>query len=288
MLTRSARLAGLAVLAGVALSACSDPEADRAAIKGLGDLNVIDESNLNDIMLNFADPNAAANYFRDAVAQNPDRDDLRRGYAQSLMRANRSEEAAIVYAKLAEDGKATPEDRLGYAEALIQSGKWPEGEAQLHQIPPTVDTYDRYRLEAMMADFRQQWQKSDAFYQSALGLTTRPAPVYNNWGISMMARGNQSGAEEKFLQAISADPGLFSAKNNLAINRAKRKNYTLPVVPMTSAERAQLLYNVALQALRNGDRATAKGMMEEAVEVSPQHFPEAVASLEALSPQVVN
>ncbi len=282
------RLTGLVVLAGVALAGCSDPEADRAAVKNLGDLNVIDESNLNDIMLNFADPNAAANYFRDALAQNPERDDLRRGLAISLMRAGRSEEAVVTFQKLIADGKATPSDRLGYAEALIQDNQWPEAEAQLHLIPPTLETYDRYRLEAMVADYRKQWSRSDSFYAAALGLTTRPAPVYNNWGISMLARGNQKGAEEKFRQAISFDPGMFNAKNNLAISRAKKRDYELPVVPMTTTERAQLLYNIALQAVRNGDVDTARGLMEEAIDTHPRHFPEAVASLEALSRQVVN
>ncbi len=286
MRIRSECLKPLALVMVTGLAACNDPEADRAEIAGLGDLNVIDESNLNDIMLNFADPNEASNYFRRSLAANPEREDLRRGYALSLMRAGRSDEAVLAYSQLDAEGKANDQDRLNYAEALIQNNAWDEAGVQLAKIPPTIETYDRYRLEAMMADYRQEWAKSDTFYENARGLTTRPAPVYNNWGISMLSRGNPTGAEEKFRQAISFEPTMFNAKNNLAISRAKRGVYELPVIPMSEEEEAQLLHNMALQALRNGKTDVGKGLLEQAVETHPLYFEEAAKKLEALSKTV--
>ena len=73
-------------LAGVtAVSACqkaTDAEVDRA----IEDVNVIDESNLNDVMLTVGDPNEAVVYFQRTAAQHPDRIDLKRGLAKSLRR----------------------------------------------------------------------------------------------------------------------------------------------------------------------------------------------------------
>ena len=83
---RHPAFAVLCLSGAVALSACqkgSDAQVQRA----LKDVNVIDESNLNDVMLSVADPNEAVNYFTRTLQQNPDRIDLMRGLARSLARA---------------------------------------------------------------------------------------------------------------------------------------------------------------------------------------------------------
>ena len=286
MTLKALHLTQVAVLATLTVAGCSNPDADREAIASLDDLNVIDESNLNAIMLDFADPNQAVNYFQNALAKDPDRVEFQQGYARSLMRAGRAAEAALAYKAMDAGGTITDVDRLSYAEALIQTGEWEKGELQLDAIPPTFETYDRYRLEAMVADFRKEWKKSDSFYEIARGLTTRPGPIYNNWGISKVSRGDRSGAEEMFLKAISFDTDMFSAKNNLAISRATRKVYDLPVVPMSKVEQAQLLHNIALQAIRNGDVDIGRGLLEEAIEVHPQYFESAQNKLDALSKTV--
>ncbi len=279
-------LKGFAILAVIGVAGCSDPEADREAIESLDGLNVIDASNLNAIMLDFADPNAAANYFRNALDNDPTRVDFKQGYARSLMRARRSAEAVLAFEQMDEAGELSDEDRLYYAEALIQSGEWERADTELDKIPPTIETYDRYRLEAMVADFRKEWKKADHFYETARGLTTRPATIFNNWGISKMQRRDFKAAEKLFLQAISHKPDLFSAKNNLAISRANRKVYDLPAVPMSQSEQAEILHNIALQAIRNGDVQIGQGLLEEAISVHPQHFEAATRKLAALEGNV--
>lgn len=284
---RGKNLANLAILATITMTGCSNPEADREAIASLDGLNVIDEANLNEIMLDFADPNQAANYFRNALQNEPDRLEFKQGYARSLMRAHRTAEAVLAYEQMDASGELQMADRLFYAEALIQNGKWKESKKQLDAIPPTLESYTRYRLEAMVADFGKEWKKSDHFYEVARGLTTRPATIYNNWGISKMARGDYKSAEDMFRKAVSFDRSIFNAKNNLAISRAKRKIYELPVVPMSTKEKAELLHNIALQAIRNGDVDLGRGYLEEAIDIHPQHFEEAVQKLAALDNNVL-
>ena len=269
----------------VALSACeksSDAQVERA----LKDVNVIDESNLNEVMLTVADPGEAVAYFTKTLEQNPGRIDVMRGLAKSLVRAQKPTEAAQVWRQVVAHAEATPDDRVMLADALIRSNQWEDAKAELGQIPPTHESFDRYRLEAMVADSEKNWKKADSFYEIAAGLTTKPASVLNNWGYSKMTRGEHGAAEKLFTEALVYDPGLFTAKNNLVLARAAQRKYDLPVVRMTQSERAELLYSMALAAIKQGDVSVGKGLLQEAIDTHPQHFEAAARSLAALDANV--
>ena len=277
-------------LAGLmAVSACDEQRrADETVERAFDDVNVVDESNLNDVMLTVADPNEAVAYFTRATAENPDRIDLQRGLAVSFVRAKRYTEAAGAYAKLMEFDDTTNEDRVDYADALLRSGDWARAEQELDQVPPTFETFKRYRLEALIADSNKEWKKADSFYETAVGLTTRPAGVLNNWGYSKLTRGDFADAERLFGDAIRQDPKLFTAKNNLILARGAQRNYELPVIPMDQTERAQLLHTLGLAAVKQGDVQTGKGLLRDAIDTHPQHFEAAVRSLRALEANVSN
>ncbi|MFW5678594.1 MAG: tetratricopeptide repeat protein, partial [Rhodosalinus sp.] len=166
----------------VALSGCGATRSDNEVDRALAGINVVDETNLNEVMLSAADPDEAVNYFQRAAAQQPDRIDLLRGLAASLVRADRATEGVPVWTRVTEHAEATDEDSVALADALIRTGKWDRAEALLDGISPTHETFRRYRLEAMVADTNEEWQKADSFYETALGLTTQPAGVLNNWG----------------------------------------------------------------------------------------------------------
>lgn len=254
--------------------------------RALEAVNVVDESNLGDIMLTVADPNEAVVYFTRTAAEQPDRIDLQRGLALSLVRAQRPVEAASAWRTVIKHPEATNEDRVELADALIRASDWDGAREALNAVPPTYETFKRYRLEAMVADANKDWKRADSFYEIALGLTTRPAGVMNNWGYSKLTRGEFAAAERLFADAIRQDNKLFTAKNNLVLARAAQRNYALPVVPMTQLERAQLLHTAGLSAVKQGDVETAKGLLRDAVDTHPQHFDEAVRSLAALENNV--
>jgi len=271
--------AGIAL--SITLAGCAEmTDAEKNA--DLGPINAIDATGLNDIMLNLADPAEAVAFFRDSLAADPSRVDLKKGYAQALVQNNQYAEAALIYEQLIDAGLADGDDRLNYADALVRNGAWDEARVQLNAIPPTVETFDRYFLEALVADHNDEWEKADNFYDIARGLTTRPAQVLNNWGISKLERGQYSAAEKLFKQAIAADSKMFTAKNNLVITRGKQGIYRLPVIPMNDKERAILLYNLAREAIQNGDVDIARGLLAGAIDVHPQHFEPAVALLASL------
>jgi len=171
---------------------------------------------------------------------------------------------------------------------LIRSNQWDRAEAELNKVPPTHETFKRYRLEAMIADSNQEWKKADSFYEIAVALTTKPSGTLNNWGYSNLTRGNYGEAERLFVEALKYDSTLFTAKNNLVLARAAQRRYEMPVVPMTQVERAQLLHTAALSAIKQGDVITGKSLLQEAIDTHPQYFEAAVRSLEALDSNVSN
>lgn len=266
----------------VALSACDTPGDEGDVSRAMQSMNAIDENNLNDVMLSAADPEEAVAYFARATSQAPDRIDLQRGLGKSLVRAKRSSEAAAAWSRVTKMEGVTSADWVEYSDALIRAGRWGEAEEVLDAIPPTHETFKRYRLEAMIADSNKEWDRADSFYQTAVGLTTTPSAVLNNWGYSKLSRGEYTDAERLFGEALQYDPSLFTAKNNLVLARGAQRNYSLPIVDMTQVERAQLLHTMALAAVKQGDVKTGRALLEDAIETHPRHFEDAVRSLAAL------
>ena len=270
-------LLSTAIVAVLGVAGCSKQDDQTSVERAFQDVNVVDETNLGDVMLTVADPNEAVAYFARTAKDNPDRIDVQRGLAVSLVRAKRNTEAVATWARVVKMEDANHDDAVDFADALIRNGEWERAETVLDAIPPTHETYKRYRLEAMVADSNREWDKADSFYETAVGLTTRPSGVLNNWGYSKLSRGDFADAERLFGDAIRHDETLFTAKNNLALARGAQRNYALPVIPMSQVERAQLLHTLALSAIKQGDV-----LLRDAVDTHPQHFEEAVRALRAL------
>lgn len=273
-----------AVVAGSMLVAgCSEKPSDEETVeRAFQDVNVIEETDLSDVMLTIADPNEAITHFQRTLKNDPDNLKANRGLAVSYVRAKRYTQAATTWRKVVSLPGATNEDRVNYADSLIRSGDWAQAEVELDKVPPTYETFDRYRLEAMIADSNKEWKKADSFYEISVGLTTKPAGVFNNWGYSKLSRGDYAEAERLFGESVRQDSTLFTAKNNLVLARAAQRKYTLPVMPMDQTEQAQLQYTMALSAIKQGDVAVGKGLLRDAVDTHPQHFEPAVRALEAL------
>ncbi|NOD97416.1 tetratricopeptide repeat protein [Ruegeria sp. HKCCD6228] len=270
------------VISGLILSACAKETEEEKVERTFQEVNVIDETNLNDVLLSAADPNEAVTYFHGAALKNPDRIDLQRGLAISLGRAKRTTEAVTAWKRVTTMKGSNAADKVEYADALVRNGDWSQAKTVLDSVPPTFETFKRYRLEAVVADSRKEWKRADHFYETAVGLTTRPGSVMNNWGYSKLTRGEYAEAERLFSEAIRQDNSLFTAKNNLVLARSAQGNYSMPVVPMTQVERARLLNTMGISAVKQGDITTAKNLFREAISTHPQHFDEAVRSLRAL------
>lgn len=263
------------------IAGCEQTGAAQTA-RAIDGVAAIDQQNIAELMLTTADPREAVAYFSDAASRQPEELLFQRGLARSLARAGRAEEALPIWERLVQHPDTVLDDRVEMAEAHIRAGNWEPAQAMLNTIPPTHETYQRYRLEAMIADTRRQWDRADHFYEVAAGLTPRPAGVLNNWGFSRLTRGDHRGAERLFLEALRHEPSLFTAKNNLALARAGQRRYELPLIELTQTERAELLHTMALAAIRQGDVAIGRSLLQDAIATHPQHFEAAVNALRAL------
>ena len=263
------------------LSACQD-SSQKSVARAIDSVTAVDSQNMADLMLVAGNPEEAVAYFSAQVERNPDQIRNQRGLARSLVRAGRSAEALPVWRAVIALPDAENDDSVMLADTYIRTNDWANAERTLNAIPPTHETFDRYRLEAMIADSKKQWDRADHFYEIAVGLTTRPASVLNNWGFSQLTRGNPREAERLFTQALQHEPELFTAKNNLVLARAGQGNYSLPMVRMNQREKAMLLYTMAIAAIRKGDTTIGRTLLNEAIDTHPQHYEEAVRALRAL------
>lgn len=272
------------------LSGCAGPLDSTPDLSAPGDepINAIDAASLNDLMLTVSDPEDAIAYFQRALAEEPDRADFRRGYALALARARRHDEAAAAFEALEVEGIADDQTRIEHAHSLARLERWREAEAEMAEVSDAAQSPRRYLIDAMLADQRGDWAAADIDYEKARRAAANPATILNNWGVSRMSRGDPAAAEKTFEQALSYDPRLFNAKNNLAVARALQGEYRLPLVSMTEEERAVMLHNIGVIALRRGDREAAKGLFTMAVAAHPRYYPEAAEKLAALSANVVN
>ena len=160
----------------IALTACGtsdEAEVDRA----LQELTAGQDGELNEIFLSVADPAEAIAYFSRSLAQDPGNIGLMRGLASSYTRGNRAAEAVPAWQDVTNHPEATMDDRVELAGAFIRTNRWDEAEAMLNSVPPTHETYERYRLEAVIADGNEDWARADSFYEIAAGLTSTPANV---------------------------------------------------------------------------------------------------------------
>jgi Flp pilus assembly protein TadD len=269
----------LLLLGGAA--GCSNGDAEVA--RGPSDpLAVLEADAVGEVMLAVAQPEEAVAHFGRLAAARPGDAGAKRGLATALMRARRHEDAARVLAALAEEGQATPADRVVLVEALIRTEEWPRAREVMAEVPHAHRTEDRFRLEAMLADVDGAWGEADGHYEAAVALSAAPAGVLNNWGFSKLSRGDRPGAERLFERALAADPALFAAKNNLAMARGARGAYEVPLVPMTQTERATVLHTLALAAVKAGDLEIGRTLLHDAVETHPRHFEPAARALAAL------
>ncbi|WP_127902053.1 tetratricopeptide repeat protein [Solirhodobacter olei] len=276
-------------LAGALSLAGCDRAAQQAKIqKEIANLSAKDEASLDAIEMTVANPQEAVAYFTKSVEKHPDRTQSKRYLAKSLVRAGDPQGAIQVWAKVVKAHDATEDDSVGYADALIRAGDWKKASAVLNAIPPTHATFDRYRLEALIADSKHEWKKADSFYSTAAQMTTNPATIYNNWGFSKLTRHDYAGAEKLFEKALSFDPNMYIAKNNLVLARGAQRKYDLPVVSMTQTERAHLLYTMALVAIKQDDVSIGKSLLQEAIDTNPEYYGAAQRSLDALNAKVIN
>ena len=136
---------------------------------------------------------------------------------------------------------------------------------------------------AQVQDLEKQWSKADEAYALALAATKEPATVYNNHGISMMARGEPAAAVEMFRSALAADPKLVRAANNLDLAQAAAgEQAVLDSSQGDAREHARKLNNYGYVAMLQDRPEDAKRYYEAAIKEHPSFYALAFNNLKTL------
>jgi Tfp pilus assembly protein PilF len=228
--------------------------------------------------------------------------------AETLLARGYYDQAARVYTKALEANAADAAARHGLAEAQRLSGKIDsaaENYRQLMDIPewksPGVEGLARIdfakgdRAAAMekfsavvkedqwawkswlaiaqLSDLSGDWTKADEAYGMALAATKEPAAVYNNHGVSLLARGHAMAAADLFRKALEADPMLVQARTNIDLAEARAgKKATLEAAGNDARERARTLNNYGYVAMLQGRPEDARRYYEAAMKEHPSFY----------------
>ena len=108
---------------------------------------------------------------------------------------------------------------------------------------------------------------------AALAAADEPAPVYNNHGVSLLARGHALAAADLFRKAHAADPKMVQAKTNIDLAEARAGgNASLEAAGNDARERARTLNNYGYVAMLQGRPEDARRYYEAAIKEHPSFY----------------
>ena len=137
---------------------------------------------------------------------------------------------------------------------------------------------------AQIQDLNKNWAKADEAYALALASSIQPAVVFNNQGVSKLARGEPANAAEYFKSALATDPKLERAKVNLELAEAikGRSVQAVSASEQDPRERARVLNNYGYVAMMQDRPEDARAFYQAAIKEHPSFYPQAYQNLKTL------
>jgi len=135
---------------------------------------------------------------------------------------------------------------------------------------------------ARLHDRAQAWDLSAAAYERALANSPRRGVVLNNWGMSLLARGEPEEAAGRFKEALQTSPDLAVARANLRLALAMAGEDQQVLAQASIPERPQVLNNLGYVALVRGDLSRAEAYFQQAIEENPTFYQRAYDNLKHL------
>jgi Tfp pilus assembly protein PilF len=228
--------------------------------------------------------------------------------AETLLARGYYEQAAMAYGKALEASPADTAARHGLAEAQRLAGRLDaaaENYRQAMEVPEwklraieglaridfakgdraaamekfsTVVKDDQWAWKswlaiAQLSDLSGDWTKADEAYGMALAAAKAPAAVYNNHGVSLLARGHALAAADLFRKALAADPKMIQARTNIDLAEARAgKKATLKATGSDAHARARTLNNYGYVAMLEGRPEDARRYYEAAIKEHPSFY----------------
>ena len=223
--------------------------------------------------------------FQSQLHTNPDDAVARFGLADAMRKSGRNNEAKLEYAKLI----SNPEWKLRALEGMGQSSLATgdrEGARDSFNQVVSEDTkaWKAWLGIAELYDLDSNWAKADEAYALALASTTQPALVYNNQGLSRLARGEPKWAADHFRLALSTDPTMKRAATNLELAEASagKSLDKISASERDAKERARKLNNAGYVAMLQNRPDEARAFYQAAMDAHPSFYPQAFQNMQTL------
>ncbi len=223
--------------------------------------------------------------FRAALKANPEDAASRYGLAEALRHTDKPEEAKAELAMLLGNAewKARALEGMGRI-SFTESDRAAAFGAFNQAVAEDPKAWGAWLGIAQIHDLNKEWVKADEAYAFALAATSAPAIVYNNQGVSKMARGEAALAADFFRSALSADPKLERARINLELAEAVKGKSVQAVSAseQDSRERARALNNYGYVAMLQDRPDEARAFYLAAIKEHPAFYPQAYQNLRTL------
>ncbi len=215
----------------------------------------------------------------------PEDADAHLGLGEAHLAQNRPEQAIEHFAKAEVTDVADRRARAlqGHGVGLLRLGRYGEAEAMLTSALAEDETLWRaHNGMGRIHDARGEWRQAETAYGRAIALRTDDAALHNNLGFSLLAAGDPVRAETSLGRALALDPALETAATNLRLALALQGRYRPAIAGSARQDLPRTLNNVAFVAWMRGDEEDARSLFHQAIEASPDFFPEARRNLAAL------
>jgi Tfp pilus assembly protein PilF len=126
---------------------------------------------------------------------------------------------------------------------------------------------------------RGEFTQAEASYMRALAINPTAAMVENNLGYAHMLQGRAERALAHFGKALALDPGLTMARNNRRLALAWTGRYAEALAEVDGGDMPNVLNDVGVVAMRQGDLRRAESYFVRAMELSPSYHPKAAQNL---------
>ena len=147
-------------------------------------------------------------------------------------------------------------------------------------------TWKAWNVKGVVADMEGDWASADEAFARAGSLAPDEAEVLNNFGWSLLQRGEWARAVTLLEQAAALDPKLPRIRNNLELARAAVAEDLPERRPRESdSDFAARLNDAGVVAAQQGDRDRAIAAFTRALAVSDTWYARAANNLERLQQQ---
>ena len=234
--------------------------------------------------------------------------DMFNQHGQASLDSRKYEKAALAFQKSLEIDPSNHEARLGFADSLSKLKKYDHA-LRNYQLLLAEDAYKAHALQgiglvelqrgyldtakeslrlavdmdenlwrswnglAQIYAYEYNWEETDRSYASALENSGgQQHVIYNNMGVSYLARGEQKNAIEAFDSALSYAPDLDVTQTNYKLALATQSRYDEATIEDDVYEQAKALNNVGYAAMLQGDYTEAERLLLQSIEVSPSFY----------------